>query len=669
MSGIPEEIVERIKVEANIVDVISDYVRLRRAGKNWLGLCPFHDDKRPSFNVEPVRGIYKCFSCGKGGNVFTFLMEKNGWAFPETVRHLAQQLGIEIPEDKQDRQEYSDNERLGSAVRDAARFFYKVLRSPAGLPAQAYFKGREFRDETITRFGLGYAPDEWEAALARLTEQGYTEQELEKAGLVIKREGRKGYYDRFRGRTMFPIFSATGRVVGFGARRMTEDPEQPKYINTPETPIYQKSKVLYGLFQAKDAIRRKGVALFVEGYADVISLHQAGVETAVATCGTAMTPEHAELVSRYTSRVVLVFDSDQAGKNATDKGIDVLLRQGLDVSVMRLPNGEDPDTFVRKFGAKEFEKRLAEGISFLEFRAKSLKEGGDFDSPDRATDAIRSIVGTIALIPDPLKRELYVQKLAVEYHLPEGLIMTELARAVGEVGRLGRRRRDLLASSARRERKESEGEEKASSTAESVPPTSDEAPPIGDPGIPPAPPDTMEPAPQQPPQSPLRAPVTRGELPPAEVELLAVLVQGDPQMLEHVFARIDPEDFGHPLTRELIGLILGHYVNQRSFSIDELIMEDLSQSMRDLVTLLAIERESISRHWERIDPNLGEPNPWKIARDCLIRIEQMKIEREYEAAQDRLLDPELDEEKTAEVFARLKELNERRSQLTALLAG
>ena len=447
MAGIPEEIIERVKAEANIVDVVSDYVRLRRSGKNWTGLCPFHDDKKPSFAVEPVKGIYRCFSCGKGGNVYTFLMEINGWTFPESVRNLAEGLGIEIPEDAKETEKYSENERLASAVRDAAEFYYRTLRSKAGVAAQAYFKTRGFTDETIKAFGLGYAPDEWEALMNHLTAKGYTAPELERAGLLIKREGRSGWYDRFRGRTMFPIFTATGRIAGFGARRMSEDPDQPKYINSPETAIYQKSRLLYGLFQAKDSIRKGGLALFVEGYADVISLHQAGVTTAIATSGTAMAREHAELIARYCSRVVLIFDSDKAGQSATERGIDVLLRQGLDVSVLRLPDGEDPDTFIRKYGAKEFDRRVLESVSFLEFRARALKDAGDFDSPNRATEAIRSIVTTISLIPDQLKRELYLQKLAADYHLPEGVMVRSFSalwvgasRRVDGGGRMRRRK-------------------------------------------------------------------------------------------------------------------------------------------------------------------------------------------------------------------------------------
>ncbi|MDB5035283.1 MAG: primase [Chlorobi bacterium] len=647
MAAIPEEIVDRVKNEANIVDVISDYVRLRRTGKNWLGLCPFHDDKKPSFHVEPQRGIFKCFACGKGGNVFTFLMELNGWTFPETVRSLAQALGIEIPEDTKDRQQYSDNERLAAAVRDAADFYLQTLRSDTGLAAQAYFRKRGLTDETITRFGLGYSPDDWEQLLNRLTQGGYSPQELERAGLVIKREGRSGWYDRFRGRAMFPIFTTTGRVVGFGARRMKEDPDQPKYINSSESPIYQKSRVLYGLFQAKDAIRRSGMALLVEGYIDVISLHQSGINTAIATCGTAIATEHADLISRYCTRVVLVFDSDLAGQNATERGIDVLLRKGIDVSVLRLPDGEDPDTFVQKFGQKEFERRIGESTSFLEFLARRMKNAGDFDAPDRQTESIRAIVSTISLIPDALKRELYIQKLAADYHLPEALMAQEVERALGE--KAGRRRRELLPKPAT----PPIPEEDAVAIAAPAEPA-----PMGEP-IPPA--RTARPVPPK--------PVTRSELPSAEIGLLNVLLHGDPQLLEHVFARIDPDDFAHPLTRELVGLVLGHYVNQRSFTLDELVMEDLSPELRDLITLLAIERESISDHWVRSDPEITEPNPWKIARDCLIRIEQESIDRESRSIQDTLLNPELTDEKRMETLNRFMELRRRHEELGVLISG
>jgi DNA primase len=652
VAGIPEEIVERVKVESNIVDVVSDYVRLRRAGKNWLGLCPFHDDKKPSFHVEPQRGIFKCFACGKGGNVFTFLMELNGWTFPETVRSLAQSLGIEIPEDNRDRQQYSDNERLAAAVKDAGLFYYQTLRSEAGIAAQAYFRNRGIADETIVRFGLGYSPDDWEQLIKRLTEMGYSHEELERAGLTIKREGRSGWYDRFRGRAMFPIFTPTGRAVGFGARRMKEDPDQPKYINSPESPIYHKSSVLYGLFQAKDAIRKSGMALMVEGYVDVISLHQAGIETAIATCGTAIAPEHADLISRYCSRVVLVFDSDKAGQSATERGIDVLLRKGIDVSVLRLPDGEDPDTFVGKFGAKEFDRRLGESVSFLEFRARTLKSSGDLDAPDRATDAIRSIVATISLIPDALKRELYIQKLAADYHISETLMAQELERALGRANEPRRRR--LLPQA---DQPETQG----------TPPPD----PSDDPVVVSAPPPADAPGellntPSHP--LPPPKPLTLDELPSQEIGLLSVLLQGDPQMLEDVFDRIDPADFSHPLTHDLVEMVLGYYVNQRSFSLDELVMEELSPQIRDLVTLLAIDRESLSPYWTKYDPEITDPNPWKIARDCMIRMKLATIERRWMAVHARLKE-ELSDEQMGELLLEIAELRKEKTDLSILASG
>ncbi len=637
MASITDQIIERVKHEANIVDIVGDYVRLRKTGKNWVGLCPFHDDKRPSMHVEPVKGIFKCFSCGEGGNVFTFLMRINGWAFPETVRNLAIQLGIDVPEERDhtNDKDFNERERLVTAMREAATRYHKLLRSDAGEHVLAYFRSRGFSDKTINQFGLGYSPDEWSWLLDGMTASGYSGQELEKAGLVISRSGRDGWYDRFRGRAMFPIFEATGRLVGFGARRMGDDPDQPKYINSPESPIYHKSRVLYGLYQAKQAIRKEGYALFVEGYSDVISLHQAGVETAVATCGTAMAREHTALISRFTNRVILVFDSDEAGERATERGIDVLIEGGLDVAVARLPDGEDPDTFIRKFGADEFRRKIREAHSFVKYRAQLMESRGDFDSPERKSEAIRSLVKTIALIPDKLKRELSVGEVAERFHLEESLIIPELRRITGEAVRRATRlkRPELPPANAE--------------------PSADADLPAG------AEPDNRG----------LSIPVKRQDMPPAEFRLVQVLLLGDAQMLEHTFERISPEDFTHPVLREFVDLILAYYVNQRSFALGDLALQELPGSMQQLVAQLAIEQETLSDFWLEKDPEYREPNPWKVARDCLIRIRQEKIEHEYQIVQDKLRETELSEDELRSIFARLADLNTERQELHSLLSG
>lgn len=643
MSSIPDDIVERVKNEANIVDVVGDYVRLRRMGRNWVGLCPFHDDKKPSMHVEPVKGIFKCFACGEGGNVFTFLMKINGWNFPETVKNLANVLGIEVPEEKRPSRDTEERERLVAAMKDAARLYNGVLKSDEGELALAYFRGRGFTDETIALFGLGYAPESWDWLMNGMIAAGYSPDELEKSGLIIKRTGRDGYYDRFRGRAMFPVFEASGRLVGFGARRMGEDPDQPKYINSPETPLYNKSRVLYGLFQAKDTIRKEAYALMVEGYADVISLHQAGVKTAIATSGTALAREHAELISRFTSRVLLIFDSDLAGEKATEKGIDVLISNGLDVGVVRLPDGEDPDTFVRKYGADELRKRIGEARSFIEYLARLKKNRGDFDSPDRQAEAIRSLVATIALIPDRLKRELYVNKLASDYHLGEGLIAKELEKATGQAVRRHDRR-----------------------TQQAGPHQG------GDPGPMPsgeAPPD-LTPAKRvgMTPQKMRELEEPQG-FPAWELKLAQVLSIGEPLLLQEVFNHVTAEDFTHPLIGRFIDLILAHYVNQKSFSIDELSLEELSEEMRGLIGLISVDRETISEFWRENDPDFREPSQWKIARDCLVRLQQEKIDRAFQTAQEKLMQANMTEEESMTLFKEIDELGRRKQALNGLIGG
>lgn len=639
MPAIPEEIVERVKADANIVDVVGDYVRLRKSGRNWVGLCPFHDDKKPSMHVEPVKGIFKCFACGEGGNVYTFLMKLNGWSFPETVRALAAELGIEIPEEGVRTAAMEEGERLVAALREAARRYHLNLFEEESQHALAYFRSRGFSEETIREFGLGYAPDEWDWILSRLTDGGFSPEELERSGLVIPRSGgRGGHYDRFRGRALFPIFEANGRLVGFGGRRMGEDPDQPKYINSPDSRVYNKSRVLYGLYQAKEAIRKEGHALFVEGYADVVSLHQAGVRTAIATCGTAVAPEHTTLISRFTNRAVLIFDSDMAGEKATERGITTLIAGGLDVSVARLPEGEDPDSFVRKSGAEEFRTRIREARPFVEYLARLYASRGDFDNPERSATAIRSLVETIALIPDRLRRELYVNTLAVEYHLSESLMARELERATG----------------------------KAKSTTRAAPPLSRNLPAAVEP--PPG-----EPPPGEPPHDAdapsVPAKIDPESFPPAELRLVQALARADTSLLKETFERIDESDFTHPVLRRFVNLVLAHYMNHAEFALEDLNVEELPDDLRQLVMTLAIDRETISDFWRENDPDFREPNIWKVARDCLVTMQLEKLGRDEDQLLSRLRSEDLDSGDVDEILRSVSDIGRRRRDLHALLYG
>ena len=644
MASIPDQIVDRVRSESNIVDVISDYVRLRRSGKNWTGLCPFHDDKKPSFSVEPVRGIFKCFSCGEGGNVFTFLMKKNGWSFPETVRALAQELGIEIPEDGRNAEELSETERLVSALKEAARRFHAELFEDRSDHALAYFRGRGFDDETIRKFGLGYAPESWDWLLTGLTSSGYAAEELERAGLVIARRKGEGHYDRFRGRALFPIFESNGRLVGFGARRMGSDPDQPKYINSPDSPVYNKSRVLYGLYQAKDSIRKEGHVLFVEGYADVVSLHQGGITTAVASCGTAIAPEHAKLIARFTNRAILIFDSDPAGEKATERGISTLIEGGLDVAVVRLPDGEDPDSFLRARGADALREKIASARPFIEYLARLFKSRGELDDPEKSARSIRALVETIALIPDRLRRELYINRLAVEYHLSESLMMRELERATGQKRSRPKRY-----------------------TEPTVPP-----PPIDDADFA----GSENPQEQQTeaaaapePEEGVDSEFEETSFPPAELTLVQELAKGDALLLKETFERIDESDFTHPVLREFVNLILAHYMNHAEFSLEDLSMEELPEKTRRFVSTLAVDRETVSAFWQEHDPDFRLPNSWKVARDCLVSMQLDKLARQEGDLSGRLLSGEMEQEEIEKVLRELIDLSARRTELEILLRG
>ncbi|HRI80354.1 MAG TPA: DNA primase, partial [Cyclobacteriaceae bacterium] len=426
---ISRETIDEVRNRIDIVDVISDFVSLKRSGQNYKALSPFNNEKTPSFFVVPGKGIFKDFSSGKGGDAITFVMEHEGMSYTEAIRYLAKKYGVEIQEDAQSealREKQTEREGLYILMNFAKDFYKENLKTDEGKSiGLSYFHERGFNDRTISKFELGYALDGWSNLMDAAIKSNYNKELLEKTGLVVKNdEGRT--YDRFRGRVIFPVLNLTGKVIAFGARMMGKDKNQPKYINSPETEIYHKSNVLYGLYQGKNAIRQHDNCFLVEGYTDVISMHQADVENVVASSGTALTEEQIKLIRRFTENVTVLFDGDAAGIKAALRGIDLILKGGLNVRVVLLPDSEDPDSYSRKVGTSAFQKYLAQkSQDFISFKSGlfALEAGND---PIRKAESIKEIVGSISLIPDPVKRSVYLQETSNQLKIAEAVLITEL---------------------------------------------------------------------------------------------------------------------------------------------------------------------------------------------------------------------------------------------------
>lgn len=438
--------IEEVRSASDIVDVVGNYVRLKKRGSGFVGLCPFHNEKTPSFNVNPRMQIFKCFGCGVGGDVFQFLMRVERLSFPEAVRALAENAGIVIPDDTNPGPQADASESVYHALRFAARFFHdQLVETDAGRTALHYLVDiRGINTSSIRKFGLGYAPDSWDALLHAAKDASISEAVLLKAGLVVERNDGSGVYDRYRNRVIFPIFSKVGKVIGFGGRVLS-DGDQPKYINSPETIVYHKSHVLYGLFQARQDIRRQGEAILVEGYTDVISLAQAGVGHVVASSGTALTVEQIDAIKKYCDRVILIYDADTAGAAAAVRGIDLILERGLAVYVVRLPDKEDPDTFVRREGPEAFLRFLHDNrMDFVTFKYNVERDEDDLNTPESEAAGQRSVVASIARIPDPLVRAQYVRRASEIMGVPEGTLERTMAGLARQ--RRGRRGRRLAAN-------------------------------------------------------------------------------------------------------------------------------------------------------------------------------------------------------------------------------
>ncbi|HEU4791868.1 MAG TPA: DNA primase [Flavobacterium sp.] len=430
---ISQATIDTVFETARVEEVIGDFVQLKRAGSNFKGLSPFSDERSPSFMVSPAKGIWKDFSSGKGGNSVAFLMEHSHFTYPEAIRYLAKKYNIEIEETEQ-----SDEEKLNTDVREsmylvsefAKTYFHTtLLNSEEGKAiGLSYFKERGFTNETIKKFALGYSPETWDAFTKEALGKGYKMEFLESTGLTIAREDRP--FDRFKSRVMFPIQSMSGRVLGFGGRILTNDKKAAKYLNSPESDIYHKSKVLYGIFQAKQSIAKLNNCFLVEGYTDVIQFNQAGIENVVASSGTALTPDQIRLINRLTKNITVLFDGDAAGLRASIRGIDLILEEGMNVKVCAFPDGEDPDSFARKTSYEDLVAYLENNAKdFIQFKASLLMNDAKND-PVKKADLIRDMVASISKIPDRIQREIYIQECSRIMDISEQVLTSTLAQLV-----------------------------------------------------------------------------------------------------------------------------------------------------------------------------------------------------------------------------------------------
>jgi DNA primase len=657
MSRISESTVAKIFDAARIEDVVGDFVQLKRSGSNLKGLSPFTNEKTPSFFVSPAKQIFKCFSSGKGGSAVSFLMELEAMTYPEALRWLAKRYQIEIEEQELDpgQQEAAHLRERLYLIQDLAAKYYtdQLWHTEKGRAVGlSYFTERGFDSETIRLFQLGFSPDERAPFTEHALEKGHSLSLVEKAGLV--RVNERGNTDLFRGRVIFPIHGLTGRILGFGGRILRKDVKAPKYVNSPETEIYHKSRVLYGLYQSKKAIIQAQKCLMVEGYTDVLSMHQAGIQNVVATSGTALTPEQISLVQRLTENITFLFDGDPAGIRASLRGIDMVLKQGMNVRVALLPDGDDPDSFAKKKGREglnEFLKNHEQ--DFIRFRCDLLKEEAQ-DDPIVKSRLVQDLVGSIALIPQAITRDMYIRLAARETDTREELLQQELASALQRHSREEERARKRESASQQREGKTQTEPLEATETSAQ---------------------DTAEDGQYFIEREILRLMLNHGhkeievEVEPEEGEAAAEdapkmtekvsLVQ---HMLEELYNEDHPLTFHHPVyARVLTGIREAWEAGKEIKTIEDLLHRE--EGVEGVVADLLFERHKMS-NWQRkevyvtnFDSMLGQA-----AEDCLLRLWKRDLHD-----QEELNAAELSGEDSLQALKRQKYLNQQRKEIAKKL--
>ena len=547
---IPDEFIEELRQRNDIESVISSYVNLKRRGSTLVGLCPFHNEKSPSFTVYPSSNSYYCFGCGAGGDPITFIRGVEHLDYIDAVKFLADRSGMRMPETGYDDSMQKLRIKVYEINRAAARFFHEQLKTEGGKKGLAYFKSRELSAATIKHFGLGYAPDSWDSLYKHLRQLGYSDDLIFAADLISKRKSGKGYYDRFRDRVMFPIIDLRGNVIAFGGRRLSEDKTIAKYINSSDTPVYKKSTVLYALNYAKNS-KSKGIIL-AEGYMDVIALHQAGFDNAVAACGTAFTQEQARLLSRYTDEIIVTLDADEAGQKATNKTIEILKSTGIKIRVLRITDAKDPDEFIKKFGNEKFRMLIEGANNDIEYKLSSAKSKFDLSTDDGKLSALKMAAQILANTDDSIARDLYTGRIADEFGVSKDVLTRQISL--------------IFKSRVSNEKKQRiEKEIKRSSTSDRV--------------------------------NPERKYNTRSAI--AEETIISLLMS-DPSLYEYINERIKPSDFITKFNSRVFAFLINLLENQKMPDVSLFSSEFAPDEMGKVVEMIN-KKPTLDTGCEQID--------------------------------------------------------------------
>ncbi len=689
MARIPKELVDHIIQTADIVEVVGDFVQLKRKGQNLWAPCPFHNEKSPSFSVNPAKSLYKCFGCGKAGGVVQFVMDVEGTSYVEALKYLAKKYAITIEEEERTpQQQLEQNERDSQfIVSDFAKnhFHRLLLNSEEGMSiGYGYLKERGLNLSTIQTFELGYSLDSWDDLMKAAETAGYDKKYLEKTGLTVIRTDDQGHdtgrrYDRFRGRVMFPIHNISGRVVGFGARTLKRDDKMAKYLNSPESEIYHKSDVLYGLFQARQAIRTQEVCYLVEGYLDVLSLYQGGIKNVVASSGTSLTEGQIRLIKRYSDNVTVLYDGDAAGIKASLRGTDLLLEGGLNVRVVLFPDGDDPDSYIRKVGDQRFTEYIeTQSQDFITFKTTLVAREASGD-PVKKAEAIRDVLHSIAKVPDAIKRQVFLQQTSATFGIDEQVLITEYNKLVkapaprpggqsssnsGNYGggnsygsnsggqAAGQRPGQPAAARPMSDEEEAEmlmygGAEAAESVGTALQPTKAR------------PEDTDD---------------TPDMLQVCEREVLRLLVlyagreiEPEVSVAGYLLGQLGEYPLTKPLYAEMWEICRQELLAGR-FPDARLLAQNEREDIRQLITDLATERYEISPNWRTKEIYVfNEVDLPQLACDnAVLRLNKVHVQRELDQCLDKLRHP-LEDAEMFEILGDIKRLKELDNELAALL--